>query len=131
MNKLNTIAKNLVKLNIKEINKLYNILEKKYNIKIDNSNLSISDNSNIQKEEEVTKNTQDITYDIYLNSLGTVKLPVIKLISNITGKTLTESKSLIDKLPSLIKKSINLEEAKKIQEDFKKIDANIELKESN
>ncbi|WGH24809.1 MAG: ribosomal protein L7/L12 [Candidatus Shikimatogenerans bostrichidophilus] len=133
MKKIKEIAKKLVNLNIKEINKLYNILEKNYNIKI-NTNYSSNINSlntEISKKDDININKKDIKYDIYLNTLGTVKLPVIKLINNITGKSLTESKKLIDKLPSLIKESISLEEAKKIQEDFKKLDVIIELKESN
>ncbi|WGH25360.1 MAG: ribosomal protein L7/L12 [Candidatus Shikimatogenerans bostrichidophilus] len=134
MKKINKIAKILVKLNIKEINELYNVLEKKYNIKynIENINKNISTkeikiNDNNINENEVQNNDNNY-YDIYLKSLGTVKLPVIKLINNITGISLTESKKLIDNVPSLIKKSIALEEAKKIQDDFKKVDAEIELK---
>ncbi|MDH3005104.1 MAG: ribosomal protein L7/L12 [Candidatus Shikimatogenerans sp. JK-2022] len=134
MKKIKNIAKKLVELNIKEINELYNILIKKYNIKnyinnIENNNLS-SNNNKIEQVNNTTTTTSNINYDVYLKSLGTVKLPVIKLINNITGISLTEAKKLIDNIPSLIKKSIGLDEAKKIQEDFKKIDAEIELKES-
>ncbi|WGH25173.1 MAG: ribosomal protein L7/L12 [Candidatus Shikimatogenerans bostrichidophilus] len=135
MSKINKIAKKLVKLNIKEVNKLYNILEKKYNIKYNintlNNNISTKEvKTNEINQEKISSNNSSNSsfYDIYLKSLGTVKLPVIKLINNITGVSLTESKKLIDNIPSLIKKSIALEEAKKIQEDFKKVDAEIELK---
>ncbi|WGH24990.1 MAG: ribosomal protein L7/L12 [Candidatus Shikimatogenerans bostrichidophilus] len=139
MNKLKDLAKNLIKLNIKEINKLYEILEKKYNIKND---LNITNYSNINnhKSNEIgpgnnsnnnIENKKSIIYNIYLKSLGPVKLPVIKLINSITGKSLTESKKMIDTLPSLIKEKLPLDECKKIQEEFKKIDADIELKESN
>lgn len=134
MNKLKKIAKYLVDLNIKEVNKLYDILVTKYNIKInlnnDINNNKIDNTNKINNNNNIKEKTST-NYDIYLKSLGTVKLPVIKLINSLTGKSLTESKSLIDNLPSLIKKSIILEEAKKIQEEFKKVDAEIELKESN
>ncbi|MDH3004612.1 MAG: ribosomal protein L7/L12 [Candidatus Shikimatogenerans sp. JK-2022] len=137
MNKLKEIAKKLIKLNIIEINELYEILNKKYNIKYNSINIdnNITNNSIGSNDRNGSLNIKDststtTTYDLYLKSLGTVKLPVIKLINSITGKSLTESKKIIDNLPSLIKKSILLEDAKKIQEDFKKIDAEIELKES-
>ncbi|WGH27628.1 MAG: ribosomal protein L7/L12 [Candidatus Shikimatogenerans bostrichidophilus] len=136
MKNIKDIAKILVNLNIKEINELSNILEKKYEIKI-NNNLNLeqqnnilvdkkdnNNNNNLNKEKNITSSI----VDIYLKSVGTVKLPVIKLLKNITGLSLTESKKFIDNMPSLIKKSLKIEEAKKIQEEFKKIDAVIEIK---
>ncbi|WGH26617.1 MAG: ribosomal protein L7/L12 [Candidatus Shikimatogenerans bostrichidophilus] len=137
MKNIKKIAKELVNLNIKEINELSNILEKDYNIKFNNNlmqnNIIPKDkndnnnNNNLNNNINQDKNIPSIV-DIYLKSVGTVKLPVIKLLKNITGLSLTESKKIIDNIPSLIKKSLKIEEAKKIQEDFKKIDAVIEIK---
>ncbi|MDH3004399.1 MAG: ribosomal protein L7/L12 [Candidatus Shikimatogenerans sp. JK-2022] len=134
MKKIKNIAKELVNLNIKEINELYNLLEKKYKINLNINNLynnnDKSNNNNINDNIK-KKEIKQIKYDIYIKSLGTVKLPVIKYINKLTGKSLTESKKMIDVLPSLIKKSIDLDESKKLQDDFKKLDVEIELKESN
>ncbi|MDH3004749.1 MAG: ribosomal protein L7/L12 [Candidatus Shikimatogenerans sp. JK-2022] len=134
---LKKIAKNLVELNLKDINKLSLILEEKYGIKekniIENTNNKDQYIHNLPKENDtntIKKNIEDVKslYDLYLNSIGSIKLPIIKLISNITGKSLTESKKMIDNLPIIIKKDVDLEEGKKIQEDFKKIEGIIELK---
>ncbi|MDH3004960.1 MAG: ribosomal protein L7/L12 [Candidatus Shikimatogenerans sp. JK-2022] len=135
MKKIKKIAKEIIKLNLQEINDLYNILEKDYglNLKYEiEKKEEKTNNKNINYEEKDKKEKieNNLLFDIYLKSIGTIKLPVIKLINNITGLSLTESKKKIDNIPSLIKKSIKLEEAKKIQEDFKKIEADIELKES-
>lgn len=142
MKNIKDIAKKLVNLNIKEINELSKILNKKYGINYTNVNNNNITNDNITNKKEINTEDKDINnnkdniinklslFDIYLKSVGTVKLPVIKLINTITGLSLTDSKKLIDNIPSLIKKSVKLDEAKKIQEDFKKIEADIEFKES-
>ncbi|MDH3003691.1 MAG: ribosomal protein L7/L12 [Candidatus Shikimatogenerans sp. JK-2022] len=136
MKNIKDIVKILVNLNIQEINEIINILANEYNIKLNNYNLNNNNlNNNINIEQNNINNnnnvnnniTKDIV-DIYLKSISNIKLPVIKLIKDITGMSLTESKKCIDNIPCLIKKSIKLEEAKKIQEDFKKIDADIEIK---
>ncbi|WGH28108.1 MAG: ribosomal protein L7/L12 [Candidatus Shikimatogenerans bostrichidophilus] len=140
MKDLNEIAKTLVNLNIKEINEITNILEKKYDIKFNNffnqelnsNNKNIINNNNnepINKKNNNDNNlSSDTLVDIYLKSISSIKLPVIKLIKDLTGLTLTESKKCIDNIPSLIKKSIKFDEAKKIQEEFKKVEAEIEIK---
>ncbi|WGH27114.1 MAG: ribosomal protein L7/L12 [Candidatus Shikimatogenerans bostrichidophilus] len=140
MKKLNDIAKKLVNLKIKEINEISKILEKKYGIKYNNINNNILDkkntidnnnNNNTNDKNKIdNSNNKSIksVVDIYLKSISSIKLPVIKLIKTITGLSLTESKKCIDNIPSLIKKSIKLEEAKKIQEEFKKVEAEIEIK---
>ncbi|WGH26086.1 MAG: ribosomal protein L7/L12 [Candidatus Shikimatogenerans bostrichidophilus] len=133
-NNLKELAKNLVNLKIKDINKLSKILKDKYNIKENNININQNKIINNNKENKenlnnnIKKKKEKSIVNIYLKSVGNIKLPVIKLIKTITGLSLIESKKIIDNIPSLIKKSIKLEEAKKIQENFKKIDAIIEIK---
>ncbi|WGH25596.1 MAG: ribosomal protein L7/L12 [Candidatus Shikimatogenerans bostrichidophilus] len=129
MKKIKEIAKTLIKLNIKEVNELQKILIEDYGLKIENvNNMVTNKKENIENDNKENKIEEDSLCNIYLNTIGTVKLPVIKLINNITGLSLTESKKKVDNLPSLIKEGITLNEAKKIEEDFKKIDAIIEIK---
>ncbi|WGH25724.1 MAG: ribosomal protein L7/L12 [Candidatus Shikimatogenerans bostrichidophilus] len=134
MKNIKNIAKELVNLNIKEINELSKVLENKYGIKYNINNINNNlinnndDKTNNKQNENIKKQSSFV--DIYLKSVGTVKLPVIKLINSITGLSLTESKKLIDNIPSLIKKLVKIKDAKEIQENFKKIEAIVELKES-
>ncbi|WGH27386.1 MAG: 50S ribosomal protein L7/L12 [Candidatus Bostrichicola ureolyticus] len=130
MKDLKQLAEQLVNLTVKEVNELSMVLEKEYNIKPSNTvttTLSESESNKVQKEE---KNI----FDVILKSVGNTKLAVMKLVKDITGKSLTEAKELVDSAtndPSkdtIIKKGINKEEAEKIKKQFEEKGAEVELK---
>ncbi|WGH26365.1 MAG: 50S ribosomal protein L7/L12 [Candidatus Bostrichicola ureolyticus] len=130
MKDLKQLAEQLVNLTVKEVNELSMVLEKEYNIKPSNTvttTISESESNKVQKEE---KNI----FDVILKSVGNTKLAVMKLVKDITGKSLTEAKELVDSAtndPSkdtIIKKGINKEEAEKIKKQFEEKGAEVELK---
>ncbi|XBT18822.1 MAG: ribosomal protein L7/L12 [Candidatus Shikimatogenerans sp. AspAUS03] len=124
------IAKIILKLNIIEINKLLNIFDKKYNLNLNNNiNNNITANSNINSSNSSNNSKNDkVNYTLIIKSFGNSKLSSIKLIKEITNLTLTESKRLLDNLPSVIKKDLSKEEAKILEKKFNKIGIETELK---
>ncbi|MGX7592008.1 ribosomal protein bL12 [Candidatus Karelsulcia muelleri] len=121
--KTKDLAKELVKLTVLEINDLSKILKEKYGIEefpVHNTQIN---NKNKEKQELKTQRV-----DLYLKSSGTSKLATIKLIKNITGKGLKESKDIVDSAPSLIKNNLKQTEADLLIKEFSQIGAIAELK---
>ncbi|MGX7592837.1 ribosomal protein bL12 [Candidatus Karelsulcia muelleri] len=123
--KTKDLAKELVKLTVLEINDLSKILKDKYGIEeltVPNPQIN-----NKKKEKKEIKKKREI-FDLYLKSSGNSKLATIKLIKNITGKGLKESKDIVDSAPSLLKNNLNKTEADLLIKELETIGAIAELK---
>ena len=67
------------------------------------------------------------TFKVVMKNAGQAKVGIIKLVKDITGKGLKESKDLVDKLPAVLKEGIPEEEANKIKEQLTSQGAEIEI----
>lgn len=67
------------------------------------------------------------TFKVVLKSPGQQKVQLIKLIKEITGKGLKESKELVDALPAVVKDGLSEEEAKALKAKLEAVGAEIEL----
>ncbi|WP_185876700.1 50S ribosomal protein L7/L12 [Blattabacterium cuenoti] len=119
------LAEQLVNLTVKQVNELALILKEKYDI--EPSNLVKSENV-ISQEENISQKEEKNIFNIILKSSGNSKLSVVKLVKEITGKGLKESKGLVDNIPSVLKESVNKKEAEDLRNKFQEIGAEIELK---
>ncbi len=73
-------------------------------------------------EEEKTE------FNVVLKDVGANKIGVIKVIREVTGLGLAESKALADNAPSTIKENVSKEAANEMVEKFKAAGATVELK---
>ena len=73
-------------------------------------------------EEEKTE------FNVVLKDVGANKIAVIKVIREVTGLGLAESKALADNAPSTIKENVAKEAANEMVEKFKAAGATAELK---
>ena len=73
-------------------------------------------------EEEKTE------FDVILKDVGANKIPVIKVVREITGLGLAESKALVEGAPSKIKEGIAKEAAEEMAAKFKEAGATVEIK---
>ena len=73
-------------------------------------------------EEEKTE------FNVILKDVGANKINVIKVIREVTGLGLSESKALADNVPSTIKENVAKDAAKEMEEKFKAAGATVELK---
>ena len=67
------------------------------------------------------------TFKVVLKSAGQQKVQLIKVVKDITGKGLKESKDLVDNVPAVIKDGVNEEEANKIKEQLVAVGAEVEI----
>ena len=73
-------------------------------------------------EEEKTE------FTIFLKEVGPNKIPVIKVVREVTGLGLSEAKALVDGAPGVIKENVPTADAKAFEEKFKEAGATVELK---
>jgi large subunit ribosomal protein L7/L12 len=67
-------------------------------------------------------------FNVMLQSAGTQKIQVIKVVRAITGLGLKEAKDLVEAAPSAVKESIGKDEAENIKKQLEEVGATIELK---
>ena len=72
--------------------------------------------------EEVT------SFDVILMAAGEKRLGVIKVIREITGLGLKESKDMVEAVPAKIKQGANADEAKAVKEKLEGEGATVEIK---
>ena len=68
------------------------------------------------------------SFDVILKSAGGNKIPVIKMVKEITGQGLKESKELVDAAPKPIKNGVSKEEAGTIKQKLEELGAEVEIK---
>ena len=73
-------------------------------------------------EEEKT------TFDVVLTSAGQSKIPVIKVIRELTGLGLKEAKAVADEAPKAVKEGVAREEADQMKAKLEEAGATVEIK---
>jgi large subunit ribosomal protein L7/L12 len=63
-----------------------------------------------------------------LSDIGPNKIPVIKVVRELTGLGLKEAKDLVDGAPKPVKEGVNKDEAMKIKADLEEQGAKVEVK---
>ncbi|WP_185872648.1 50S ribosomal protein L7/L12 [Blattabacterium cuenoti] len=126
------LAEQLVNLTVKEINELAKLLKTDYGIEPTTITSSLNNASTINADKignNISTNQEEKNvFDLVLKSLGNSKLSLVKLVKEITGKGLKESKEIVDNIPQIIKKSVDKKEAEIIKKKFEDIGSNIELR---
>ncbi|MCM1368326.1 MAG: 50S ribosomal protein L7/L12 [Roseburia sp.] len=67
-------------------------------------------------------------FTVVLKEVGPNKIPVIKVVRELTSLGLGEAKALVDNAPSTIKENVSKAEAEEISNKFKDVGATVELK---
>ena len=73
-------------------------------------------------EEEKTE------FDVELTDVGAEKVKVIKVVREVTGLGLAESKALVDGAPKMVKEAATKEEAEEIKKKLEEVGAKVTLK---
>lgn len=116
------LAESLVGLTVKEVQELADFLKTEYGIEPAAATVVASaDGGGAAVEEEKT------SFDVILKSAGASKLAVVKLVKDITGLGLKESKDLVDNTPKPIKEGVDKATAEDIKAKLTEAGAEVEL----
>ncbi|MCO5247594.1 MAG: 50S ribosomal protein L7/L12 [Chitinophagales bacterium] len=127
MAELKELAEALVNLTVKEVNELAQILKDEYGIEPAAAAVAVAapatggdtgDAQAIEKSE----------FDVILTNAGDKKLAVVKVVKELTGLGLKESKEIVDGAPKPVKEGASKAEAEEIKAKLEEAGASVELK---
>ena len=120
------IIEAIEKMTVLELNDLVKELEEKFGVsamaQIAVAAPAADGGSAPEEEKEQTE------FDVILKESGDKKIPVIKMVKDITGLELKKAKELVDNAPGPIKEKISKSEAEEIKAKLEEVGALIELK---
>ena len=125
MAELKEFAEKLVNLSVKEVNELATILKEEHGIEPAAAAAPVVVAGGVEgaaTEEEKTN------FDVILTAAGSSTLAVVKLVKEMTGLGLKESKELVDSAPKAIKEGAPKDEAEALKSKLEEAGAEIELK---
>jgi len=128
MAELKQIAETLVNLTVKEVNELAAILKEEYGIEpaaaapVMVAGGAAAGGGDAAAAEEQTE------FTVILKASGANKLAVVKLVKELTGQGLKESKDLVDAAPSTLKEAVSKDEAEGLKKSLEEAGAEVEIK---
>ena len=118
------IAETLVNLTVKEVNELAAILKDEYGIEPAAAAVMVAGGGAGAGEAAEEKTA----FDVILKAGGANKLAVVKLVKELTGNGLKESKDLVDGAPSTLKEGVAKDEADALKKALEEAGAEVEVK---
>lgn len=76
-------------------------------------------------EEQAEEQTE---FDVTLTSIGSAKVPVIKVVRALTGLGLKEAKDLVEAAPSAVREAVSREEAEDAKKQLEEVGASVDIK---
>lgn len=126
--KFKKLVEEIEKMSVLDLAELVKILEKKFGVsaapQVVAAPVSTAPAAAPATEEKSV-------FNVVLTAVGDKKIEIIKLVRDITGKGLKESKDLVDAVasgPQVLKENVKKEEAEDIKKKFESAGAKIELK---
>ena len=122
---LKQIAETLVNLTVKEVSELATIMKDEYGIEPAAAAAVMVAGGGASAGEAAAEQTE---FDVILKFGGPNKLAVVKLVKELTGNGLKESKDLVDAAPSTLKEGVSKDEAEGLKKSLEEAGAEVEVK---
>jgi large subunit ribosomal protein L7/L12 len=122
---LKQIAETLVNLTVKEVSELATIMKDEYGIEPAAAAAVMVAGGGASAGEAAVEQTE---FDVILKFGGPNKLAVVKLVKELTGNGLKESKDLVDAAPSTLKEGVSKDEAEGLKKSLEEAGAEVEVK---
>ena len=121
---LNKFVEEIEKLTVLEINELVKMLEEKFGVSAA-AQVAVAGGAAAGAAPAAEEKSE---FNIELKEAGANKIAVIKVVKELTGLGLGESKALVDGAPKVVKENVPAEEAKQWEAKLKEAGATVELK---
>jgi large subunit ribosomal protein L7/L12 len=128
--KFKKIVEEIEKMSVLDLAELVKILEKKFGVSAA-PQVVAAPTAAPAAAPTTSAAEEKSTFTVVLTSVGPKKIEVIKIVRDVTGKGLKESKDLVDAAataPQVIKENVKKEEAEEIKKKFESAGAKVELK---
>lgn len=117
-------AEELVNLSVKDVQELAKVLKDEYGIEPAAAAVAVAGPA-VEGPAAEVEQTQ---FDVILTSAGQAKLQIVKVVKEITGLGLKESKELVDAAPKAIKEKVSKAEAEQVKAQIEEAGGEVEVK---
>ena len=127
--KFQKLVEEIEKMSVLDLAELVKILEKKFGVSAAAPVAALSVPG--AAPSAAPAGGEKSVFNIQLTQVGEKKIEVIKVVRDITGKGLKDSKDLVDAAassPQMVKENVKKEEAEEIKKKFEAAGAQVELK---
>ena len=122
---LKEMAEALVNLTVKDVNELATIIKDEYGIEPAAAAVAVAAGPAADGGGDTDSKTE---FDVVLKAAGGSKLAVVKLVKELTGKGLKESKEMVDSAPATLKEGVSKDEAEGLKTSLEEAGAEVEIK---
>lgn len=126
MAEIKELGDQLVNLTVKEVSDLAQYLKDEYQIEPAAAAVAMAAPAAGGGAGDAAE--EQTSFDVILKATGGSKLAVVKLVKELTGLGLKESKELVDGAPKAIKEGVDKEEAESMKQQLTEAGAEVELK---
>ena len=126
MSNVETILESIEKLTLIEAAELVKAMEEKFGVSAAATVAVAAAAPAAGAAEAGAEEASEVT--VVLASAGANKIPVLKIVREITGLGLKEAKDLVDGAPKPIKENVKKEEAAEMKKKLEEAGATVELK---
>jgi large subunit ribosomal protein L7/L12 len=123
---LKQIAETLVNLTVKEVSELATIMKDEYGIEPAAAAVAVAGGAAAGGGDAAGEAQTE--FDVVLTAGGPSKLAVVKLVKELTGNGLKESKDMVDNAPTTIKEAVSKDEAEGLKKSLEEAGAEVEVK---
>ena len=123
---LKQIAETLVNLTVKEVSELATIMKDEYGIEPAAAAVAVAGGAAAGGGDDAGEAKTE--FDVILKAGGPSKLAVVKLVKELTGTGLKESKDMVDNAPTTLKEGVAKDEAEALKTQLEEAGAEVELK---
>ena len=126
MSNVETILESIEKLTLIEASELVKAMEEKFGVSAAAPVAVAAAPAAAGGEAAADAGSSEVT--VVLASAGANKIPVLKIVREITGLGLKEAKDLVDGAPKPIKENVKKEDAEAIKKQLEEAGATVEIK---
>ena len=119
------LGESIVGLTLKQAKELSDYLENEHGIKAAAGGAVMMAAPSDSGPAPVAEQTE---FDVVLTGFGENKLNVVKVVKNLTGASLMDSKKLVESCPAKIKEGVSKDDAAKFKKELEEAGASVELK---
>ena len=129
--KFEKLVEEIEKMSVLDLVELVKVLEKKFGVQAQAQFTAVPQGTVQAGTAQEAQAEEKSVFTIELTKAGDKKIEVIKVLRDITGRGLKESKDLVDAIATsaqVIKENVKKEEAEAIKKKFEAAGATVELK---
>ncbi|HNU97005.1 MAG TPA: 50S ribosomal protein L7/L12 [Candidatus Portnoybacteria bacterium] len=125
--KFKKLIDEIEKMSVLDLSELVKVLEEKFGVSA-MAAMPMMAGAVAGGEAGGVEKAEKTAFNVELKAAGDQKIQVIKIIGEITGLGLKESKAIVDGAPKVVKENVKKEEAEELKAKLEAVGATIELK---